>query len=70
MLDEILYMQIRLFRMFRERLGISSREANRLFDQGDVWDFVSSNYDMLYLSGDESALEDVLNRLDFVGVAY
>ena len=70
MIDEVLYMQVRLFRMFQERTGLTSHAANQAFLKGDVWDFISSCYDVLHLSGDEAALEDVFKRLDFVGVAY
>jgi len=70
MIDEVLYMQVRLFRMFRERTGLSSRAANRAFVDGGVWDFISGCYDVLHLSGDDAALEDVLARLDFAGVSY
>lgn len=70
MLDEVLYMQVRLFRMFRERTGLTAREANRVFDEGGVWDFVESNYGILHLGGDESALADVFDRLSFVRVGF
>lgn len=70
MLDEVLYMQVRLFRMFQKSAGLSAREANRAFDEGGVWDFIASCYDSLHLSGDEAALDDVLARLEFVGVSY
>lgn len=70
MLDEVLYMQIRLFRMFQNRTGLSSKDANRVFDEGGVWDFIASCYDVLHLSSDEVALDDVFARLDHVGVAY
>ena len=70
MLDEVLYMQVRLFRMFQERTGLSSREANAAFETGGAWDFISSCYDSLHLSGDEAALDDVLARLEFAGVSY
>lgn len=70
MLDEVIYMQVRLFRMFRERTGLTAREANRIFEKGGVWDFVASNFGILHLSGDEAALNDVFNRLSFVGVSF
>lgn len=70
MIDEVLYMQVRLFRMFQERTGLTSRRANQVFAEGGVWDFVSSCYESLHLSGDEAALNDVFARLDFVGVSY
>jgi hypothetical protein len=70
MIDEVLYMQVRLFRMFRERTGLTSRAANRAFVDGGVWDFISECYDVLHLSGDDAALQDVFARLDYVGVPY
>ena len=70
MLDEVLYMQVRLFRMFRERTGLTSRAANRAFVDGGAWDFIASCYDILHLGGDEAALEDVIARLDYAGVSY
>ena len=70
MLDEVLYMQVRLFRMFCERTGLASRDASRVFREGDIWGFISSCYDILHLSGDESALSDIFTRLDYLEVAY
>lgn len=70
MLDEVLYMQVRLFRMFQERTGLTSHAANRVFTDGGVWDFIASCYDILHLSGDEAGLEDVFARLRFVGVSF
>ena len=70
MLDEVLYMQVRLFRMFREHTGLTSKEANSAFEAAGAWDFISSCYDILHLSGDEAALNDVLARLEFAGVRY
>lgn len=70
MIDEVLYMQVRLFRMFQERTGITSHAANQAFLEGGVWDFISSCYDVLHLSSDEAALDDVFKRLDFAGVTY
>ena len=36
MLDEVLYMQVRLFRMFRERTGLPSRQCNDLFNAAGI----------------------------------
>ena len=56
--------------MFCERTGLDSRRGNELFKAGGVWDFISSCYDYLHLSGDESALDDVYARLKFAGVTW
>ena len=68
MLDEVLYMQVRLFRMFRERTGLTSVEANNIFNAAGIWDFISSCYCYLHLSGDEAALADVFACLRHRGV--
>ena len=70
MLDEVLYMQVRLFRMFQEETGLTARDANCVFEAGGVWEFISSCYDSLHLSSDIAALDDVFARLDFKGVSY
>ena len=70
MLDEVLYMQVRLFRMFCEKTGLSARRGNEVFNLGGIWDFISSCYDYLHLSSDEAALSDVFARLDYLGVTW
>ena len=70
MIDEVLYMQVRLFRMFCERAGLTARQGNDVFNRGGVWDFISDCYGYLHLSGDEAALTDVRARLDHAGVTW
>lgn len=70
MLDEVLYMQIRLFRLFRERTGLSAQRSNDVFNAGGVWDFISSCYEYLHLGGDDAALDDVFSRLAHQGVSW
>lgn len=69
MLDEILYMQVRIFRMFCERTGLDPKAANRLFTQAGVWKFIEHCFDSLHLGGDELVYEDVLRLLRHQGVA-
>ena len=70
MIDEVLFMQVRLFRMFREATGLSAAQSNRLFDAGGAWDFIESCYDSLHLSGDDAALNDVCAKLRAEGVSW
>lgn len=63
MLDEVLFMQARLFRMFRESKGLSAEEANRVFDSQGIWAFLESCYDALHLEGDEAILSDIDRKL-------
>ena len=69
MIDEVLYMQVRIFRMFCERAGTDPRVANRLFLQAGVWKYIVDCFDSLHLGGDELVYEDVQRLLRRQGVA-
>ena len=65
LLDEVLYMEVRVFREFIRRFGLKAAEAYRLFEENDIWGYIESCYDVLHMSGDECVLEDIqkiLNR--------
>lgn len=63
MLDEVLFMEARLFRMFRESRGLSAEEANRVFENQGIWAFLESCYDALHFEGDEVILNDIERKL-------
>ena len=69
MIDEVLYMQVRILRMFCERTSIDPQVANRLFLQAGVWRYIAECFDILHLGGDELVYEDVLRMLRRQGVA-
>lgn len=69
MIDEVLYMQVRIFRMFCERTGTDPRVANRLFLQAGVWKYIADCFGSLHLGGDELVYEDVQRLLRRQGVA-
>ena len=69
MIDEVLYMQVRIFRMFCERTSIDPQVANRLFLQAGVWRYIAECFDILHLGGDELVYEDVLRMLRRQGAA-
>lgn len=69
MIDEVLYMQVRIFRMFCEQTSIDPQVANRLFLQAGVWRYIAECFDILHLGGDELVYEDVLHMLRRQGVA-
>ena len=69
MIDEVLYMQVRIFRMFCEQTSIDPQVANRLFLQAGVWRYIAECFDILHLGGDELIYEDVLRMLRRQGVA-
>ena len=59
MIDEVLFMETRVFRAFCERMKLSAKDANELFRSFQIWDFIESCYDSLHLNGDECVLDDI-----------
>ena len=68
MIDEVLYMETRIFREFCEKMKITAKKANELFNNFKIWDYIESCYDMLHLSGDECVLNDIEKILKKRGV--
>ncbi|MCI9262515.1 DUF3791 domain-containing protein [uncultured Adlercreutzia sp.] len=69
MLDEVLFMQTRLFRRFWQEHHMTLHEALALFESHRVWDFIESCYDALLTSSDDCALADINHLLASQGVA-
>ena len=57
--DEILYMEVRVFREFLKKYKMKAPEAYRLFEENDIWGYIESCYETLHMSGDEYVLADV-----------
>lgn len=68
MLDEIVFMQMRLFRQFRDRTGLGAVAANEIWEAHDIWGFIRRCYDSLHLGSDDLALDDVFAKLSHQGV--
>lgn len=68
MINEVLYMESRLFREFCGRYHLSSVYANSLFNQHKIWHYIESCYDMIHTTGDEYILEDIEKMLLTQGV--
>lgn len=67
-LDEILFMETRLFRMFREQCQLTPAQANELFERQGIWHFIEECYDYLHLESDEAALSDIFCKLAAQGI--
>ena len=59
LLDEVIYMQVRVFREFLNRYKMKAADAYQLFEKNDIWGYIESCYEVLHLSGDESVLNDI-----------
>lgn len=70
MLNEVVFFETRIFRMFCEKLKVSPVDANKLFEKYGIWKYIEDTYDMLHLSSDEYALKNILEILKVNGVNY
>jgi len=59
MINEVLYMEARIFREFLNRFHMKPSEANSLFKTYGIWKYIESCYDVLHMSGDECVLDDI-----------
>lgn len=70
MLNEVVFFETRIFRMFCKKLQVSPVDANKLFEKYGIWKYIEDTYDMLHLSSDEYALKNILEILRVNGVNY
>ena len=68
MLNELIFFEARLFRMFCEKLQVSPVDANKLFEKYGIWKYIEDTYDMLKLNGDECAVNDIWKILKVKGI--
>ena len=66
--SDILSMQVQLFRGFMARHQLDKWAALKLFQERDLFGFVSECYGLLCLSGDEYILDDMDKILVHHGV--
>ena len=67
MIDEVLFMETRLFRQFAEKFHIDHIEANALFDRYKIWDYIERCYDYFHICGDDYILDDITEVLQAKG---
>lgn len=68
MLNEHIFFEARIFRMFCEKLQVSPVDANKLFEKYGIWKYIEDMYDMLKLNGDECAVNDIWEILKVKGI--
>ena len=67
--NDVLDMQIRVFRKFRLRHHMKPKDALRVFEACDILGFIAECYELLHVSGDECVLDDIDEILANRGVA-
>lgn len=68
MLNELIFFEACIFRMFCEKLQVSPVDANKLFEKYGIWKYIEDTYDMLKLNGDECAVNDIWEILKVKGI--
>jgi len=67
MIDEVLYMEARVFIEFLRKFKMKAKEANRIFESYGIWKYIEECYDLLHMSGDEYVLNDIVKILKYKG---
>lgn len=66
-MNEVLFMEIRLLRMFKTNYGMNAKDINALFERYGIWEYIESCYDALHVSSDECAFQDIVDILNAKG---
>lgn len=59
MLNEILFMEARIFSDFMMKFHMKPKTANRIFKEFGIWKYIEDSYDVLHVNGDEFILNDI-----------
>ena len=63
-INEVIFMQLRVARLFSKRLPLKINEVNQLFIDNKIYDFISDCYDTYHCGSDEIVYNDVLDILE------
>ena len=62
-INEIIFMQIRIVRLFCVRYALKVKEVNRIFVENKIYEFIENGYDTYHCGGDELVFNDVRDIL-------
>lgn len=65
MINEVLFMEMRLIQQFCKKHQCLSKDANALFNKYGIWKYIEECYDTLHMNGDEY----ILNGIDEIVIA-
>lgn len=69
MLNEVLFMEVRLIRDFCVKHNLTIKRANEIFEEKNIWKYIEDCYASLHTSGDEYILNDIEEVLKLRGAA-
>lgn len=67
---QITFMQLRIIRMFAQKMNNSISQAASLLYENGALNFIRQCFDSLHLEGDEGVYEDVERFLNAKGVTF
>ena len=67
--NEILHMQVRIFRLACKKWKKTEKECAEIFDSNMVDDYISEAYEFFHVQGDEANLDDIEHYLRERGVS-
>ena len=67
--EQILYMQVRLFRMFAELFNKTLRQTAELFERYNVLAFIKDGFEIFHVEGDEAVFQETKEFLESKGAA-
>ena len=59
MINEIIFMEIRLLGEFCRKNKMNRATANDIFSKYEIWQYIEECYDMFHINGDEYNLNDI-----------
>lgn len=65
--EQIVYMQVRIARMFAESHGITLAQSARAFDACGAFRYIADCWDVFHVEGDEAVLDDVVSYMAVKG---
>lgn len=67
--NDILHMQVRIFRLACKKWNKTGKECAEIFDSNKVDDYISEAYEFFHVQGDEADLDDIEYYLRGRGVS-
>ena len=59
MINQVLFMEVRLIREYCRKHNLTMRTANEIFNENQIWKYIEDCYESLQTCGDEYILDDI-----------
>ncbi len=65
--DDLLLIQIRLFRLAQDKWNLDEKKCSEIFNKYKVYDYIETCYGFFHIQGDDANLSDIESYLDSIG---